>query len=63
MKPNQTRYLHTIKEAAELLGVGRTTMYDLLNSGLLRVTKIGTRGIRISDDELKRYIAENSESR
>jgi excisionase family DNA binding protein len=57
------KYLYTISEAAELLGVGRTTMYELLNSRKLMITRIGTRGIRISDDELRRYIAENSEAR
>jgi excisionase family DNA binding protein len=57
------KYLHTLKEAADLLGVGRTTMYELINSGRLKVTRIGSRGIRISDEELKRYIEENSELR
>lgn len=57
------KYLHTLKEAADLLGVGRTTMYELINSGQLKVTRIGSRGIRISDDELRRYIDENSELR
>jgi excisionase family DNA binding protein len=57
------KYLHTVNEAAELLGVGRTTMYELINSGQLKVTRIGTRGIRISDEELKRFIAASSEYR
>ncbi|MBL8087464.1 MAG: helix-turn-helix domain-containing protein [Chthonomonas sp.] len=63
MESTKGKYLYTISEAAELLGVGRTTMYELLNSGKLKITRIGTRGIRISDDELKRFIAENSEAR
>ena len=63
MDSNKRKYLYTIKEAADLLGVGRTTMYELMNAGKLKQTKIGPRGKRISDDELKRYIADNSEAR
>lgn len=63
MDSNKCKYLYTLNEAADLLGVGRTTMYELINSGRLKVTRIGSRGIRISDDELKRFITENSEAR
>jgi excisionase family DNA binding protein len=32
-----------VEEAARLLGIGRTTVYDLLRSGRLRSIKIGRR--------------------
>ncbi len=63
MKSETSKYLHSLKNAAELLEVGRTTMYELINSGKIKVTKIGPRGIRIADAELNRYIADNSEGR
>lgn len=63
MDADKRKYLYNIKEAAELLGVGRTTMYELKQSGKLKVTMIGSRGIRFSDDELRRFIAENTENR
>ena len=46
--PNPVRYeplVHTVKEAAELLGVGRTTVYALIRSGRLPVVKIGRRTV------------------
>lgn len=36
---------------------------DTLSARMIKVTPIGTRGLRISDDELRRYIAENSTER
>lgn len=63
MEEKTRKYLLTLREAAGLLGVSRTTMYELINGGRLKITKIGTRGFRISDAELHRYIQDNSEVR
>ena len=42
--------LLSIAEVCKLLGVGRTSAYNLINSGALRVVKIGKRTlIPISD--------------
>jgi excisionase family DNA binding protein len=34
---------YTLKEAAAASGLGRTTLYELINRGELRLVKIGTR--------------------
>ena len=44
--------LYTVKEAAEILGVGRQRVYDLINAGRLSARKIG-RDIIISESELE----------
>jgi excisionase family DNA binding protein len=48
--------LFTTEEAAELLRVGRTTVYALIRSDELRPVHIG-RCCRISRGELDRYVA------
>ncbi len=35
--------LLAVVEAAELLGVGRSTLYELINTGQLRTVKVGRR--------------------
>jgi len=52
--PNQL--LFTTAEAADVLRVGRTTVYALIGSGELRPIHIG-RSCRISRGELERYVA------
>ena len=47
--------LLTPEEAAEVLRVGRTTIYALMKAGDLRAVHIG-RSCRISRAELERYI-------
>ncbi|TYP81165.1 helix-turn-helix domain-containing protein [Blastococcus xanthinilyticus] len=49
------RLLLTPEEAAELLRVGRTTVYALMKRGELRPVHIG-RSCRISQAELGRYV-------
>lgn len=50
------KLLLTPEEAAELLGVGRSTVYDLLRLGLLPSVKIGrSRRVRVSS--LRDYVA------
>jgi excisionase family DNA binding protein len=40
---------YSIEEAAQSLGVGRTTVYDLMNSGDLESVKVGRRRIIPAD--------------
>ncbi len=49
------RLLLTAEEAAEVLHIGRTTVYALMKSGELRPVHIG-RSCRISQAELDRYV-------
>jgi excisionase family DNA binding protein len=42
--------LVSIEIAARLLGIGRTTVYDLVNRGELRSTKIGRRTLVAVED-------------
>ena len=49
------RLLLTPEEAAEVLRVGRTTVYALMKSGDLRPVHIG-RSCRISHAEVERYV-------
>ena len=46
--------LYSVKEAAQILGVGERTVYRLLQSGELVGRKLG-RGWKISADNLKRF--------
>ena len=50
------KLLLTPTEAAELLGVGRTTVYELLNAGRLESVRIG-RSRRIPRAALVGYVA------
>ena len=49
------RLLHTIPDAVEQLGVGRSTIYELMASGAIQTVKIGRRTL-IAHDELVRYV-------
>lgn len=49
-----TRLLHPITDAAEVLGIGRSTLYNLITNGDIAVVKIGRRTL-IAQDELERY--------
>jgi excisionase family DNA binding protein len=50
------RMLLTVEEAAERLGVGRSTMYQLISAGLVDTIRIG-RLRRIEPDALATYIS------
>lgn len=47
--------LYRVSEAAELLGIGRTSVYALLKSGELRSVRVG-RSRRITSADLDRFI-------
>jgi excisionase family DNA binding protein len=50
----------TPKEAMEALGIGKNTMYRLLNTGEIKATRVGGKIWRISRKALSDY-AKNSE--
>lgn len=50
-------YARSIVEAARCIGVGRSTIYELIAAGKLRKFKIGKR-VLIAESEIKRFIAE-----
>jgi len=56
------RLLVTVIEAAAVLAVGRTTVYELIGTGELRVVHIG-RSVRIAVVELQRYVELKSDTR
>jgi excisionase family DNA binding protein len=49
------RLLLTVEAAAELLSLGRTTVYELVSTGELESVKIG-RSRRVPYDALRRYV-------
>jgi len=53
LTPPQSRMLFRIPEAAELLGISRSSVYNLIAAGTLRATKIGA-ATRIPASELAR---------
>lgn len=52
-----TRLLHPIPDAAEVLGIGRSKLYELIAEGKIRTVKIGRRTL-VAQDELERYVRE-----
>lgn len=55
------RLLYDPREAARLLSVGRTTIYELMASGALASVHIG-RCRRIPAEELRRFIQSRQEA-
>lgn len=51
-----TRLLHPIPDAAAVLGIGRSTLYELITAGEIATVKIGRRTL-ITQDELERYVS------
>ena len=52
---------NTIVDAAKRLGVGRTTIYELIGARQLRTFKVGTRTL-IPESELTRFVEERIEA-
>jgi excisionase family DNA binding protein len=52
--------LVTVAEAARVLAVGRTTLYELIGSGQLATVHIG-RAVRVPMDELRSFVSKRSE--
>lgn len=55
------RVLQRIPEAARALGISRTTLYELINSGQLPTVRIGSRGVRIPVKALQEYADRQSD--
>jgi excisionase family DNA binding protein len=55
-----TALLVTIPEAARMLAVGRSTIYELIGSGSLATVHIG-RCVRISVNELSDFVTRSRE--
>jgi excisionase family DNA binding protein len=55
------RVLHRIPEAAAALGISRTTLYELINSGQIPTVRIGSRGVRIPVKALQEYADRQSD--
>ncbi|QIM22142.1 helix-turn-helix domain-containing protein [Phycicoccus sp. HDW14] len=51
-----TERLHRIPEVADILGCGRTKVYDLLQSGQLKSVKVGSMR-RVHSEDLATYLA------
>jgi excisionase family DNA binding protein len=50
--------LMSVSEAQEYLGIGRTTMYKLMDDGRIGIVRINTR-ILIPVEELDRFVTES----
>lgn len=57
---NEYDDLLNVEELCEILGIGKNTVYELLNSGELKAFKVGRRTWKISKIALERYIMEKS---
>lgn len=49
--------LLTTTEAARVLRIGKTSLYELVKRGDLAKVKIGTKTVRIPRAEIERYLA------
>ena len=54
------RLLYRPAEVAELLGIGRTRTYDLINAGVIPSIRVG-RSRRVPSDTLKAWVAQQSD--
>jgi len=55
-KPMTTALLTSVTSAAEDLGIGRTKVYQLINSGALATVKIGSRTLVVAES-VKKFVA------
>ena len=58
--PILTESLMTADEAARLLHIPRSTLYELVRSRGLPHVRIGRRGLRFTRADLARWVGENS---
>lgn len=59
-KAESSPLANSVIDASKRLGVGRSTLYELISSGKLRIFKIGSRTL-IPESELQRFVAEQLE--
>ncbi len=55
MSTTEARLLYSIPDSLVQLGIGRSTLFELIGSGEIRTVKIGRRTL-IAHDELVRYV-------
>ena len=53
--PDARRLAYTIEEAARLLSLSRSTLYELMAAGELETIKVG-RARRVTEDQLQDFI-------
>ena len=58
--PSLGRPLLTAEEAASLLRIPRSTLYELVRSRGLPHVRIGERGLRFTRSDLEEWIAQNT---
>lgn len=51
-----TVLLHSIPETIEMIGLGRSTIYELMTSGRLPYVKVGTRRL-VPHDSIVNFVA------
>jgi len=56
----QEKYLCSIRETINLIGMGRTSVYSLINDGSLKTVKIGARRL-VRIDSITAFIDQISE--
>ncbi|MGQ0527405.1 MAG: helix-turn-helix domain-containing protein [Alphaproteobacteria bacterium] len=56
MKGNQMQLSLSIEESCRAIGVGRTKLYQLINSGQLRAKKVDKRTFILTED-LQRFLS------
>lgn len=54
--------LHPVEGACKLLGIGRTSLYALIDAGEITPIKIGRRTL-VPDSEISRYVEEKLSAR
>lgn len=55
-KPHSVTILRP-RDAAAAIGVGRSTLYNLIGRGELRLVRIGPRSVGIRSDDIETWIA------
>ena len=61
-KVKMEKLLLRVPEAADVLGVGISTMYEMLAQGQLSAVRFG-RAVRIRADDLREWVNKHSEKR
>jgi excisionase family DNA binding protein len=55
--PNTPALLHQVPEACRMLGIGRSTLYELMSAGRLKSVTIGRRRL-VPASEIERFAGE-----
>ncbi|MBE2212120.1 MAG: helix-turn-helix domain-containing protein [Xanthomonadaceae bacterium] len=57
----QTPYSRTIADAANAIGIGKSTLWRLIAKGEIKAFPVGRRTL-ITEEEIKRFVREKSEA-